>query len=174
MGTNESKKECYLTLGSNLGDRLLNLREGISRLPSSLIHVQSLSSIYETEPVGTPEADYFYNMVLKAETIVPPEELLRICLGVESEMGRIRRKRNESRILDIDILFYNRDIIKKEQLEIPHPRMHLRRFVLVPLHEIAPNLIHPKFEKSIEILLKECPDQSEVRACKNAASFLIR
>lgn len=173
MGSVTKKKVCYLSLGSNLGDRLHNLRQGISRLPSGSIHLCAVSSVYESEPVGLPGADYFYNMAVKAETVLSPEDLLKICLRIEADLGRKRKKKNESRILDIDILLYDRLILKSENLEIPHPRAHFRRFVLVPLHEIAPDFIHPILLKDIDELLQNCSDPSLVRKCMKASPLLF-
>lgn len=173
MSPASTKKECFLSLGSNLGDRMSYFKQAISWLAEDDIIIRSMSSVYETEPVDMRGASYFYNMVLRAETVLSPEGLLGTCLRIERSMGRKRRKRNESRILDIDILFYNKTIIKREELQIPHPRAHLRRFVLVPLREIAPDFVHPTLLKSVDDLLKKCPDRSSVRKCMNSIPLLL-
>jgi 2-amino-4-hydroxy-6-hydroxymethyldihydropteridine diphosphokinase len=172
MEATSAKKICFLALGSNLGDRLRNLKQAVSKMASSRIYVESLSSLYETEPVDVRGGNSFYNMVIKARTDLLPEELLKSCLGIESGLGRMRKKRNEPRVLDIDILFYDQLIIEKNHLKVPHPRMHLRKFVLIPLHEIVSDFIHPELGKTIDVLLRECPDQAAVRKCRDVAPFL--
>lgn len=173
MSTASTKKECFLSLGSNLGNRISYLKQGISGLEEGGIIIRTMSSVYETEPVDMPGGNYFYNIVLKVETDQSPEELLNTCLRIEKSTGRERKKRNESRNLDIDILFYNKMIIKREKLHIPHERAHLRRFVLIPLKEIAADFVHPILQKRIDDLLRECPDQSSVRICNEERVFPI-
>jgi len=155
--------DCYLSLGSNLGDRRLNLQEGIQFLQSKGVSITSLSSLYETDPVDIPYSGPFYNLALKARTSLSPENLLKICIDVEKTLGRVKRDRNKPRTFDADIIFYGDQIVKKDDLVIPHPRMHLRNFVLIPLAEIAPAFMHPAFKKTVAILLKECPDGSAVK-----------
>ncbi len=174
MSTSSTKKECFLSLGSNLGNRISYLKQGISGLKKVGVIIHTISSVYETEPVDMPGVSYFYNIVLKVETNQSPEELLDNCLRIEKSVGRERKKCNESRILDIDILFYNRLIIKNEKLHIPHKRAHLRKFVLIPLQEIAADFVHPTLRKKVNDLLKECPDKSSVRICNEEWTFPIR
>ncbi|MEW5807388.1 MAG: 2-amino-4-hydroxy-6-hydroxymethyldihydropteridine diphosphokinase [Acidobacteriota bacterium] len=155
---------CYLSLGSNLGDRLRNLQRGIRLLQGKGLVIRSLSSIYETEPVGMAGVCDYYNLVMEVETSLQPEDLLSTCLQIESEMGRIRDKdRKKSRTFDADIIFYGDLVLKTERLTIPHPRMHQRKFVLVPLAEIAPYIIHPVFKKNVRLLIDECQDACMVR-----------
>jgi len=134
----------YLSLGTNLGERELNLRTALEMLESQDgIHIVKRSSIYETDPVGYTEQDSFLNMVAKIETSMTVEELLHQCLQVEEWLGRVREFRWGPRIIDLDILLYNQENIETENLIIPHPRMHERNFVLVPLLEIEPDICFP-------------------------------
>lgn len=139
----------YLCLGSNLGDRGENLNQALSLL-SQEINLENVSSIYETEPVGYKDQPSFLNLVCRVTTNLNPWELLHLAKTVETTMGRTPSKQaNSPRIIDIDILFYNNNIIKTQDLTIPHPRLAERAFVLIPLAEIAPELIHPELGKSI-------------------------
>jgi 2-amino-4-hydroxy-6-hydroxymethyldihydropteridine diphosphokinase len=157
-------KKVFLGLGSNLDDRAENLRETKFRIEESIGSVVSASSVYETEPWGFVSDTDFLNMVLCVETDLSPSGLLGRILMIESQLGRIRRESQySSRKIDIDILLYNNEIVNEAALNIPHPRMHERRFVMVPLAEIAPDMIHPVLKKSIESLLKSCKDNSKVR-----------
>lgn len=157
-------KKVFLGLGSNLGDRAENLRETKIRIEESIGSVVSASSVYETEPWGFVSDLDFLNIVLCVETDLSPSGLLGRILMIESQMGRIRRESQfSSRKIDIDILLYNNEIINEEALNIPHLRMHERKFVMIPLAEIAPDLIHPVLNKSIESLLKSCKDDNKVR-----------
>ena len=161
-------KKVFLGLGSNLGDRAEYLQETKIRIEESIGSVVSASSVYETEPWGFVSDTDFLNMVLCVETNLSPSGLLGRILMIESLMGRIRNERQfSSRNIDIDILLYNNAIVNEVALKIPHPRMHERRFVLVPLAEISPDLIHPVLKKSIESLLKSCKDYSKVTLLKN-------
>ena len=151
--TAESKPvNVYLGLGSNLGDRQHNLNMALELL-AQRVNVRKVSSTYETEPVGNPDQPLFLNLVARIQTRLAPLELLTLTQGIEFKLGRIRDKPNAPRSLDIDILFYGDQVIKNRQLEIPHPRIEERAFVLVPLVEIAPKLIHPVSGKSAEKLL---------------------
>jgi 2-amino-4-hydroxy-6-hydroxymethyldihydropteridine diphosphokinase len=157
-------KKVFLGLGSNLGDRVENLRETKVRIEESIGAVVSASSVYETEPWGFVSDTDFLNMVLCVETDLSPSGLLGRILMIESQLGRIRRESQfSSRKIDIDILLYNNEIVNEAALKIPHPRMHKRRFVMVPLAEIAPSFIHPLLKKSIKSILKSCPDTSRVK-----------
>lgn len=134
--------ETYIGLGSNLGDRLQHLCRALDRLASSCT-VKKVSSLYETEPVGGAGPGEFLNAVVLIETSLPPRELLGLLHEIEDERGRVRRSRNEPRTLDLDILLYDQRIVREQDLVIPHPRLHQRRFVLAPLAELSPSLQHP-------------------------------
>jgi 2-amino-4-hydroxy-6-hydroxymethyldihydropteridine diphosphokinase len=153
-----------LGLGSNIGDRQKNLKTAIDEIGKKIGKVISLSSIYETEPWGFDTDNQFLNMVLIAETTLSPSGVLGRILMIEAEMGRIRtEKQYSSRIIDIDILFFDDLILDELSLKIPHPLLHERRFVLEPLSEITPEYIHPVFRESISTLLSHCTDNSNVK-----------
>lgn len=161
----------YLMLGSNLGDRLQNLRQALELIPLKAGHVRDISPVYETEPWNARKDLPFLNMAVCIETELCPTRLLSELLGIEKEMGRIRDGSiNGPRPIDIDILLYGKDIIDVPGLQIPHPRMHLRRFVLVPLNEIAAAVVHPGFGKSVNYLLGDCSDQLPVSHYKDLKS----
>ena len=151
-----------LSLGSNLGEKHENLSRVREHLGLHGLQIERASSLYETEPVDLRDQDWFLNQVIAVATDLEPEPLLECCLEVEAEMGRIRRIPRGPRLIDVDLLLYDQVILKLPHLEIPHARMHLRRFVLKPLAEIAPDLIHPLFKKNVTRLLEECPDTSLV------------
>lgn len=158
------KNQAFILLGSNLGDRLNNLQKAVDGI-SDLGNVIRLSGLYKTEPWQMNSNDWFVNQVLELETPLTPEALIDKLLLLESELGRTRTAAEgyQSRIIDIDILLFNDDMIDTEKLTIPHPRMHLRRFTLMPLAEIAPNKIHPIIKTTSLELLQACEDQSEVQ-----------
>ncbi len=147
----------YIGIGSNLGDREENCGKAVALLIESGVKVIKRSSLYETEPWGFKEQPMFINMVLEIETQIEPEELLKVLKQIEIKLGRVEGKRWMPRIIDLDILVYNDLIIKTSNLEIPHPGMHERTFVLEPLSEIAPDKIHPVFKKTFNDLLRSCP-----------------
>jgi len=154
----------FLSLGSNLGDRLGNLKRAVEKIEEpNQIMVTKVSPVYETEPVGRENQGWFLNLVLQVETSLEPFALLERLSSIEDQMGRKREKRWGSRNIDLDILLYDKRMVDSERLTIPHTRMHERRFVLVPLAQIAPKLRHPRLEKNIEELLARCEDESEVR-----------
>jgi 2-amino-4-hydroxy-6-hydroxymethyldihydropteridine diphosphokinase len=156
-------KTAYLGIGTNLGDRKSNLAEAVALIEEHIGLVKQNSSVYETEPRGFQSESYFLNMVVKVETMLHPSGLLGKILMIEALMGRVREgKEYESRVIDIDILLFNKQVIKKKVLVIPHPGMHERRFVLIPLSEIAGDVIHPVLRKSIRELMEECTDTSKV------------
>jgi len=160
-------KKVFLGLGSNLGDRVNNFQEAKIRIGESIGKIVSESSVYETEPWGFKSDKKFLNMVICAETDLSPSGLLGRILMIESQLGRIRYETQyASRNIDIDILMYNNDIVDEAALKIPHPGMHERRFVLAPLCEIAPDLLHPVLKKSIKELLESCPDTAKVDLLK--------
>ena len=154
----------FLSIGTNLGKREENLKQAVKMIEAEAGIVKALSSVYETEPWGMTTNDLFLNMALEIETSLNPHTLLEILLGIENKMGRSRKDTEySSRIIDIDILFFNSLIISDENLIIPHPFIAHRRFVLEPLAEIAPKLIHPELEKSIKLLLGLCTDTCDVK-----------
>jgi 2-amino-4-hydroxy-6-hydroxymethyldihydropteridine diphosphokinase len=157
----------YLSLGSNVGDRLGYLKEAIELLDSHEgITIIGQSSIYETDPVGYTEQGNFLNLVVKIKTDLSAENLLYRCLQNEIDMGRKREFKWGPRIIDLDILLYNHENIESEKLILPHPRMHERAFVLVPLLEVSKDLMHPVFQTPFKEFLENTPDKEGVRLWK--------
>jgi 2-amino-4-hydroxy-6-hydroxymethyldihydropteridine diphosphokinase len=157
------KNTVYLSLGSNVGDRVKNLCDAIAALRSAGVQVVRISSLYETEPVDYLEQPWFLNCVGEAETELPALDLLHTLRAIEAQMGSKKLIAKGPRLIDIDILLYGNEVIDTPELQVPHPRMHLRRFVLQPLAEIAPNVQHPVSHQSISDLLANTPDKSAVR-----------
>ena len=157
----------YLGLGSNLGNRQDNLDKALGSL-SQRLQVEKISSVYETEPVGNINQPRFLNLVCQAYTTLSPTELLTLAKGIESQMGRIFHKPDTPRPIDIDILFYGEQITETPELVIPHPRLTERAFVLIPLAEIAPDLVHPVVGKAIKELLNEVRNIQGVFKLKNS------
>ncbi len=156
-------KKVYLSLGSNLGERAEHITRAIAALNDSGVRVEKQSALYRTEPVDFEIQSWFLNCVVEAETDLMPRQLLRVTQQVELEVGRKKLVRRGPRAMDIDILLYGATRVRAPELEIPHPRMAERRFVLVPLAEIAPTLRHPVLQKSVTELLADCPDRSAVK-----------
>jgi 2-amino-4-hydroxy-6-hydroxymethyldihydropteridine diphosphokinase len=152
----------YLGLGSNLGNRALNIYHALRRLGSHL-RIDRISSLYETEPVGVTDQPWFLNLVCRGETDLTPEALLDVAKGIEAEMGRQEGVRFGPRLIDIDILLYGDLILVLPRLVIPHPRLHERGFVLVPLGELAPSLVHPALEKDVAQLREAAGPLEKVR-----------
>ncbi len=148
------KNTIYLSLGSNIGDRKKNIAEAIDSLEKAGIRIKKKSALYETEPVGIKEQENFYNMCLAAETELEPEDLLKKIKEIEAKIGRLPSQRWGPRIIDIDILFYNNIIFENEDLKIPHPEILNRKFVLIPMAEIAGDYVHPVINSKIKDILK--------------------
>ena len=153
----------YLSLGSNTGAKSANLREALAALPAAGVRVTQISSIYETQPVDYLDQDWFLNCVAAGETSVAPLDLLHGLRGIETRMGSEKEFPKGPRLIDIDILLYGDETIDTSELQVPHPRMTQRRFVLVPLYEIAPQLRHPSWSGNVAQMLADTPDRSEVR-----------
>jgi 2-amino-4-hydroxy-6-hydroxymethyldihydropteridine diphosphokinase len=155
------QKTVYLSLGSNLGDRALNLRVAIAQL-GALGRVTAQSSLYETEPMGLALQPWFLNCVVAMETALMPQQFLARALTIEQELGRRRTQPKGPRVIDIDILLFGSSVVEAPELIIPHPAMHERRFVLEPLAELAPDLRHPVLKKTIREMLHALPPQTGV------------
>jgi 2-amino-4-hydroxy-6-hydroxymethyldihydropteridine diphosphokinase len=153
-------KTVYLGLGSNIGDRERTLQAAIERLPQEQISVLRVSPTYETEPLEYTAQRWFLNLVVEAETALFPMQLLSRVGKIERDLGRVRGVPKGPRTLDIDILLYGRAVVHTARLEIPHPRMAERRFVLVPLAELAPDLRHPLTHRSVRQMLESAPAQA--------------
>ena len=163
----------YLSLGSNLGDRAANLRAALARL-STLGSVRKVSSFYETEPVEVTDQPWFLNCVVVLETDKPPRDLLQGTLAIEKQMGRQRTREKGPRTIDIDILLYGDRIVDEPGLNIPHPAMHERRFVLEPLAEIAPEIVHPRLKKTAREILDGLPAGQSVQRVKETLDVTSR
>lgn len=163
------EKTVYISLGSNLGDRAAMLEHAIAAMNSAGIRVTRQSPFYITEPVGAPGQSWFLNAVAEAGTSLMPLQLLHALLKIERELGRRRITPHGPRSIDLDILFYGSTVIQTRELEVPHPRLTGRRFVLIPMAQLAPEFRHPVAHKSIAQLLAETPDRSEVRLWHGAS-----
>jgi 2-amino-4-hydroxy-6-hydroxymethyldihydropteridine diphosphokinase len=157
-----SMTKVFILAGTNLEDREANLAFARSALAKGGI-ITAVSSCFETEPVGFLDQPWFLNQAIELETRLEPRELLFFCQSIEASCGRIRTFPNAPRTLDLDILLYGDAVINQENLVIPHPRLHERRFALEPLAQIAPEAVHPVLKKSIRLLLEACRDSSQVQ-----------
>jgi 2-amino-4-hydroxy-6-hydroxymethyldihydropteridine diphosphokinase len=167
-GNKEMLKEAYIGLGTNLGNREENLKKAIENIIISAGEVISSSGIYVTDPWGFRSEDHFLNMVILINTRLKAVDLLKQLLKIEMQTGRVRgAEKYSSRVIDIDILLYENEIINKPYLKIPHPMIQERKFVLVPLCDIAPEKIHPVLKKTFAALLKDCMDESVVKKTKS-------
>jgi len=153
----------FLLLGSNLGNRQQYLQQAIELISTQIAPVKNTSSIYETQSWGKTDAPDYLNQVVMLETEIPASELLRKILDIELMLGRRREEKWGSRTIDIDILFYGDKIIEDENLQVPHPELHKRRFTLDPLSEIAPGLFHPVLKKTILDVKNELKDSLIVK-----------
>jgi 2-amino-4-hydroxy-6-hydroxymethyldihydropteridine diphosphokinase len=158
----------FLLTGGNVGDRLNNLHQSARWLQKMVGSIIKKSSIYETAAWGVTDQPSFLNQVIILTTVLTPDDVLKTILSIEEKMGRKRVEKMGPRTIDIDILFYNTQIINLPNLVVPHPEIANRRFVLEPLHEIAPTFVHPVAHKSIAALLEECTDPLQVNLYMNA------
>lgn len=155
--------QVFLLIGGNLNDRFALIEISKKKITEKIGPIVKSSSIYETAPWGFNSNQNFLNQVILVSTRLAADELLKKCMEIETDLGRVRQSDNyTSRTMDIDIIFYNKEIVRTKNLVIPHERLHLRRFTLEPLVEIAPDFIHPIINKSLSLLLKGCKDNSEV------------
>lgn len=163
---------CYLLLGSNLGDKEGYLKSARDLINEQVGSILRSSSLYVTESWGFNASDTFLNQVAMVSTLLAPDEVLEKLLSIETSLGRARNDGSgfQSRVIDLDILFYADFIVRTDKLTVPHPLLHKRRFALVPLHEIANELIHPVLNKNISQLLAECNDQLRVQLYQKSSN----
>jgi 2-amino-4-hydroxy-6-hydroxymethyldihydropteridine diphosphokinase len=155
--------EAYIALGSNVGDREENITKAFVALKQKL-QILKISSLYETKPMYLEDQGWFVNCAAKIETALTPRELLEFLKSIEKALGRKQAVRNGPRLIDLDVLIYGDQVVSENDLQVPHPKIQERAFVLVPLAEIAPNLIHPTMKKTISELLSELNyDKSEIK-----------
>jgi 2-amino-4-hydroxy-6-hydroxymethyldihydropteridine diphosphokinase len=154
----------FLITGGNIGDRIQHMQTASAMIEKEIGSIIRSSKIYETDAWGITEQPAFYNQVHVVETDFSANEVLDKILNIEEKMGRVRTIKNAARIIDIDILFFNEQIIEEPSLIVPHPEIMNRRFVLMPLNELAPEMIHPVLKKDIDELLKNCKDELRVIA----------
>ena len=155
--------KAYLSLGSNIGDRAANIGRAIAELGKRGLRITRKSSLYETEPVEFVDQPWFLNSAIEVKTDLQAAELLNVVLDVEQAMRRERRVPKGPRVIDVDILLFDDDVIHMAELDVPHPRIAQRLFVLIPMNEIAPEAVHPVLKKTMAQLLAETDDSSEVR-----------
>ena len=153
----------YLLLGSNIGNSQQQLSKAVLNIEKKIGAIKRRSGIYQTEAWGKTDQPDFLNQIILVETILNPAQVMQTILAIEKEMGRVRTEKNAPRIIDIDILFFDKLIISEEDLIIPHPAIQIRRFVLIPLNELSPNFIHPILKKTNHQLLLKCPDKLDVK-----------
>ncbi len=164
MQTFNTKKyiNVFLCLGSNIGNRGSNLHDAVGLIEKNIGKIAKKSHVYETQPWGEPNQEPFYNQVLMVNTSLDPRDILDKISRIERELGREKKEKWGPRVIDIDILFYGKRLIRDKGLEIPHPDLHKRAFVLVPMMEIAPEFEHPVLNKQIDDLYMECGDDLDV------------
>jgi 2-amino-4-hydroxy-6-hydroxymethyldihydropteridine diphosphokinase len=161
----------YIALGTNLGEREDNLLQALRLLPESGVHIRRVSSIYETEPVDYLDQEWFLNMVLEAQTELDALDLLSALRVIEARMGSKKAFAKGPRKIDLDILLYGNDTIDTPELQVPHPRMLERKFVLIPLAEIAPGLRHPDWKSGVAHILATSTDRSAVKKFRDAPTL---
>lgn len=159
--------EVFIALGTNLGDRAGNLRRAIAAL-NRFASVEAVSRVYETEPVGFRDQPDYWNLVVRVRTELEPQPLFEALKEIEQQLGRTAAFRNAPRVIDLDIIAYDELVLRSESLEIPHPRMHERSFVLLPLAEVAPDFRHPANKQSIEQLIAALAEPTRAVALENA------
>ena len=160
------KRRVFISLGTNLGDRIENLKKAIHSIDVQLGEIIKASSIYETTPWGKSNQPDFLNQVVLIQSDKSPSDCLDILSTIEQQLGRKREEKWGARIIDLDLLYVDNEVNQTEKLTLPHPGIPLRRFVLVPLVEIAPEFIHPQLKKNQQQLLTECQDKLEVTILK--------
>ena len=153
----------YFLLGSNIGNSKARLSKAMLQIEKHIGVVTRKSSLYTTAAWGNPKQPDFLNQVIIVKTKLSALQTMQTILSIEKKMGRVRTLKNAPRIIDIDILFFNKEIIDNKELSIPHPQIQNRRFVLVPLNQLSPNLRHPVLKKSVHQLLIHCPDKLNVK-----------
>ena len=152
----------YIGIGSNLGHKSARCREAIEHIDRTPgCRVKTKSSLYRTDPVGVQGQDWYVNGVIEVETRLSPDDLLKALLTIESNMGRKRKKKWEARIIDLDLLLYGDEVLEKRDLTVPHPLMHERRFVLIPMAQIAPQRVHPFMGKTMKELLEDFAEEGQ-------------
>jgi len=161
----------YIALGTNIGEREENLRTAIHHLPEVGVHIKRVSSVYETEPVDFVDQDWFLNAVLEGRTELDALDLLRALRLIESQMGSRKAFPKGPRLIDLDVLLYGNETIDTPELQVPHPRMLERKFVLVPLAEIAATLRHPTWKSGVTQLLAVTRDRSTVKKFRDPSSI---
>jgi len=171
VNINEIKmNKLFLITGGNIGDRKGNLEAAAALIQKQIGKIIRLSAMYETEAWGITNQPAFYNQVLEIDTLLSAREVLHLILKIEEEMGRKRTIKNAARIIDIDILFFNNEIINEHNLIIPHPEIANRRFVLLPLLELDPTKLHPSLHKTVQELLAETKDKLNAIPVQTAAT----
>jgi len=155
--------KAYLLLGSNIGNSHKQLAAAAKLIKKNIGKITRQSNLYVTAAWGNTKQPDFLNQVIVVETTCTAEETIKTILQVEKQMGRVRTIRNAPRIIDIDILFFNKEVIQEKDLVVPHPEIQNRRFALVPLNELSPGLRHPVLNKTIHQLLETCPDTLDVK-----------
>jgi 2-amino-4-hydroxy-6-hydroxymethyldihydropteridine diphosphokinase len=152
----------FIGLGSNLDEPEVQIERALQYLDEYAVRIEEVSSLYRTEPVDAPPQPWFMNGVARVSSRLKPLALLNVCRQIESLQGRERTTPHGPRTIDLDLLLVGDTLMDRPELTLPHPKLHLRRFVLVPLEEIAPDLVHPKLGSTVKELLERCPDTSAV------------